>query len=416
MINGIGIDTVEISRIKKVVSRSEKFLEKIFSKQELKYIESRNYNASTIAGMFSAKESVSKTLGTGIRGFDWTDIEIIHDDLGKPTVKLNRGAKDIADEKCLKNIIVSISHDKEKAMSIALGENVDYKKIEENKNFLDVKDILIKRDKNSHKGTYGKVGVIGGSKGMSGAPYITSLSALRTGSGIVYTMVPDSISTVLEIKSIEAIVKAFKCNGEGFTITNIEDVIIGCENLDAIALGPGMGVDYERIELVSEILKRVSLPVVVDADAINCLGENKEILKNRENPTILTPHLAEFSRLIEVDIDEIQKNREKYSQKFAREHGVVMVLKGRNTVVCDEKNIYINTTGNPGMATAGSGDALTGMISSFLGQGLTAYEAAKLGVYLHGVAGDIAAMDKGEYSLITRDIVSAIPYAIKTII
>ena len=418
MMTGIGIDTIEISRIKNAVSRNKRFLEKIFSEKELKYIKSKNYNVSTIAGMFSAKESISKALGTGIRGFDWTDIEIIHDDLGKPNVKLNNYAKEILDEKQYDSISVSISHDRDKAISIsiAVGEKENYKNIDENKNVQEIKDILIKREKNSHKGTYGKVGIIGGSKGMSGAPYLASSAALRTGSGLVYTMVPDSIATVLEIKSVEAIIKSFKCNGEGFIISNIEDVIDQCKNLDIIAIGPGLGVDYQRIELTSEILTRVDSPIVVDADGINCLVENKEILKSRKSTTILTPHLMEFSRLIKVDQDEIQKNRAKYSQKFAREYGVTMVLKGPNTIVCDSENMYINTTGNPGMATAGSGDTLTGMIVSLLGQGLSAYDASKLGVYLHGIAGDIAASDKGEYGLIARDIVNAIPYAIKTII
>lgn len=415
MIMGIGIDIIEVSRIENAVSRNKKFLEKLFSKRELNYIASRNYNSSTIAGMFSAKESISKALGTGIRGFNWKDIEIIHDKLGKPIVELNGNAREIANDKHLENISLSISHDKKTAISIAIGEGINYKKIEEKENVCETKDILIKRDKDSHKGTYGRVGVIAGSKGMSGAPYLTSSAAIRTGSGLVYTMVPDSISTILEIKSVEAVVKSFKSNEEGFIKESIEDIVEQSNKLDVIALGPGMGINSEKIELVEEILKRVDLPTVVDADGINCLCDNKKLLKNRSKPTIITPHLGEFSRLIKKDIDEIQGNREKYSREFAKEYGVILVLKGHETIVCDGERLYVNNTGNPGMATAGSGDVLTGIIVSLLGQGIPSYDAAKLGVYLHGLSGDIVAEDKGEHGLIASDIVNAIPYAIKRI-
>ncbi len=413
MIKGIGIDIIEVSRVENAVKKNRRFLDKIFSEREIEYIEKRNYNKFTIAGLFASKESVSKALGTGIRGFSWMDIEITHNSLGKPEVELKRNAKKLAEEKDINSISVSISHIKDQALSISIAEEIVCEKKEKSKDLNELENILINRRKNSNKGTYGRVGVIAGSKGMTGAPFLSSSSALRTGSGLVYTMVPECISEIMSIKSVEAIVKSFKDNGEGFSRACIKEIIDYSDSLDVIALGPGLGVDEDRIELVSEILKKVKVPIVLDADAINCICKNKGTLINRKQATILTPHPGEFSRLINIDIDKIESNREQYSMDFAKKYGIILVLKGNKTIVCDGNEIYINPTGNPGMATAGSGDVLTGMIASLVGQGIDAFKAAKMGVYLHGLAGDIVKEEKGEYGIIASDILNSIPFAIK---
>lgn len=411
MIKGIGIDIIEVPRIEAAYKKNKRFLEKLFTDTEISYVKSRSFNSFTIAGLFSAKESVSKALGTGIRGFSWTDIEITHDDLGKPLVELKNNARDIALEKKIENVMLSISHIKEQAISISVAEGSEMKN--KSINVKEIKNILINRDKNSHKGTYGKIGIIGGSKGMSGAPFLASSSALRTGSGLVYTIVPDVISTVLEIKTLEAIVKSFKSSDKGFSKSSIKDILDFSSKLDVLALGPGLGLDIDIIEFVRKLLENIKCPIVLDADGINAISENREILKNIEQKAVLTPHPMEFSRLINVDVEDIQNNREKYSMEFAREYKVVLVLKGHKTIVCDGENLYINSTGNPGMATAGSGDVLTGMITSLIGQGIEVFNAAKLGVYLHGLAADIVKEEIGEHSLIASDIINAIPFAIK---
>ena len=413
MIRGIGIDIIEVSRIENAIKKNSRFLTKTFSSKEIVYIESRKYNIFTIAGLFACKESISKSLGTGIRGFSWTDIEITHDDLGKPIVELKRNAKKIAEDKKISNISVSISHIKDQAISISIAEGYTYKERENQKTISEFQDTIINRNEDSHKGIYGRVGVIAGSKGMTGAPFLSSSSALRTGSGLVYTMVPKCISEIMQIKSVEAIVKPFEDNGDGFSKSSIKEILDYSKTLDVIALGPGLGIDQDRIELVSQILQKADCPIVLDADAINCIGENKEVLISRRPRTVLTPHMGEFSRLIGVDIETIKSNREKYSMEFSKIYGVVLVLKGNKTIVCDGDNIYINSTGNAGMATAGSGDVLTGMIASLIGQGIECFKAAKLGVYLHGLAGDIVKEEKGEYGMIASDIVSSIPFAIK---
>ena len=183
--------------------------------------------------------------------------------------------------------------------------------------------------------------------------------------------------------------------------------------MDVIALGPGFGVDDERIKFVEEILKNIDKPIVLDADGINCCSLAPDILLKKKGELVITPHPGELARLLGVSIGEIQKNREKYAKLTSENFNVITVLKGANTIVADkEGTIYVNKTGNPGMATAGSGDVLTGIISSFIGQGIESKKAAMLGVYLHGVAGDLAKTQKGEYGIIASDIVEYIPYAI----
>lgn len=417
MIKGIGIDLIEVDRIEKAISRNDRFLERVFSTAELDYLKTRNYNKFTVSGLFASKEAVSKALGTGINGFDWKDIEICKDHLGKPMVLLKRYAQNVAESRGIRDIHISISHDKENAISIAVAEGTQQRYGAESDMMTElIRESLFKRKSESHKGTYGRVGVIAGSKGMSGAPFLSSSSAMRTGSGLVYTIVPSSISEVVEIKSVEAIVKSFDDLGRGgFIKENIEDIIAYAEMLDVIAIGPGLGVDEDRVELVSEILKNSRIPVVVDADGLNCIAKNKAVLLNRTYPTVLTPHEGEFERLLKDEgmHGDIKMNREKYSMDFAKKYNVILALKGPRTIVCDGKDIYVNSTGNPGMATAGSGDVLTGIVASLIGQGIGAFEATKIAVYLHGLSGDIAKCEKGEYGLIARDIIESIPYAIK---
>lgn len=416
MLNNIGIDIIEIDRIDKLVSKSRNFLDKVYTDLEIEYIKSRNYNPNTIAGLFSAKEAISKVLGTGIRGFRWKDIEISHDVLGKPMVTLKGNAEKLANSKGIGNIHLSISHNRSDAISIAIGTKVEKKSENNTGNFNWAKGILIDRKEDSNKGSYGRVGIIAGSKGMVGAAYLSSKASLRTGSGLVYSIVPESISTILQVKSIENIIKSFgDLNSDGFTRNSILDILEYCKSMDAIAIGPGIGVDEDNVELVEQLLHTIQAPIVLDADGINCVSNKKSILLNRNNKLIITPHPGELSRLINISIEEIQNNREKYSMEVSKKYGVIVVLKGNKTIVCNNEEIYINTTGNPGMATAGSGDVLTGIIVSLLGQGIDSFTSAKLGVFIHGLAGDIARDEKGEYSLIASDIIENIPLAINKI-
>ncbi|NMA86916.1 MAG: NAD(P)H-hydrate dehydratase [Tissierellia bacterium] len=274
---------------------------------------------------------------------------------------------------------------------------------------------LPKRNSNSHKGNYGRIGIIAGSQGMIGSAYLASMAALRSGAGLVYNIVPKSLLEIFSIKLIEAIILPVEDNNTGyFTLNSLKDIENIIKDKDVLALGPGIGVDNERKELVKYILLNYKGPIVLDADGLNCISHNPSILSKRKGATVLTPHPGEMARLLNTSIDKIQQDRIEYSKNFSKEYDIILALKGYKTIVTNGEDLYINTTGNPGMATAGSGDVLTGIITSFIGQGLEPFKAAKLGVYIHGLAGDLVKIHKGEYGLIARDIVENIPKAIYT--
>ena len=414
MIVGSGVDIVKVSRIKDLVSKKQySFLNKIFTEYEMDYIEGKNNNVRTISGIFASKEAISKVLGAGIGKVNWKDIEIFHSPKGKPIVRLYAEGLRLCKKLGINSIHLSISHENEYAIAFAVGEGEKYKKpisIPDS-----VKGLLPKRDKDSHKGTFGRVGIMAGSTGMTGAAYLSTMAALRAGSGLVYSIAPKGIGEILSIKLIEAIIKPVEDDNTGcFTLNSFGEIKRIIEDLDVLAIGPGIGVDEQRMELVEKILLGYKKPVILDADGINCVSRgNLDIFLNRKGVTIITPHLGELSRLLKVDIKEIQKNPLKYSKYASNKYNIIVVLKGANTIVSNSNGeTYINTSGNPGMATAGSGDVLTGIIASLVGQGVKPYEAAMLGVYFHGLAGDLAKSDKGEYGMIARDILDNIPYAL----
>jgi NAD(P)H-hydrate epimerase len=409
-----GVDIVNVSRISKILlEKKDSFYKKIMTDKEIDYICSRNHNPKTIAGIFAAKEAISKTLGTGIGAIGWKDMEILHDDKGKPYVNFSDKGKKIIEELMLNVIEISITHEEEYAIAFAIGYGKQDESI-----VVDpyIKKLLPKRKRDSHKGNYGRVGIIGGSKGMTGAPYLATQAALRSGSGLVYTLVPKSLENIMAVKLTEAIIKPIEDENKGFfTLKSIEDIKKEIKSMDVLAIGPGFGVDIERAQLLREILNYFKGPIVLDADGINCIALDPSTLANREGITIMTPHPGELANFLKKTTKEIQGDRINYSKYVSEKYNVIMVLKGVNTIITGKGEIFLNPTGNPGMATAGSGDILTGIIASFIGQGLNSFKGAVLGVYCHGLAGDIAKLDKGEYGLIATDILENIPYSIKKI-
>lgn len=271
---------------------------------------------------------------------------------------------------------------------------------------------LIERNKNSHKGTYGRVGLVGGSLGMTGSMTLASLAALKSGSGYVFCVIPKSLLTIMSIKLTESIIVPISDNNNHFSNDSIEKILQKTKSYDAIAIGMGMGIDENRVKLVETLIKNSEKPLLIDADGINCLKNIKESLLIREN-IVITPHPNELANFLDIPISDIQANRKHYCEYVANKYLITVVLKGHQTLVASpNKDTYINYTGNPGMATAGSGDVLSGMITSFMGQGLSLFNAAKLGVYLHGLAGDFAKEHYNETSLIASDIVDNIYKAI----
>ncbi|MBZ2176020.1 NAD(P)H-hydrate dehydratase [Schnuerera sp. xch1] len=411
-----GVDIIKVSRIENLLNKErDRFLNKIFTQDEIEYIKIKDYNSQTVSGLFAAKEAISKLLGTGVGKVNWKHMEILHDKKGKPLVKLHNKGYKISKALNIENIKLSITHENEYALAFVTGETIKCQKDIIIPKY--IKRMLPKREKDSHKGTYGRVGIIAGSKGMTGAPYLSAMAALRSGSGLVYAIVPDAISNILSVKLTEAIIKPIGNNIDHFTMDSVKEILKAIEGMEALAIGPGMGTDEERIELVKEILLTFHKPVVIDADGINCISkDNPDVLLNRQEPTIITPHPGEMSKLVKTRIEDIQKNRVEYSKYVSNRYKIITVLKGAGTIVSSEKGeVYVNTTGNAGMATAGSGDVLTGVIAGFLGQNIDPYKAAILGVYCHGLAGDLAEIDKGQYGMIARDILQNIPKSINKI-
>ncbi|MBL7574757.1 NAD(P)H-hydrate dehydratase [Peptoniphilus asaccharolyticus] len=259
-----------------------------------------------------------------------------------------------------------------------------------------MKGILKKRNPNSHKGTYGKVGIIAGSKGMTGSAYLASNAALRTGSGLVYNIVSKDILDIMTLKYIEPIAKSFD---------DINSMMGFLENLNSLCVGPGMGTEKQSEDILKAVLS-VEKSLLVDADGINLLAKNLDLLKSRKYPTVLTPHTVEFSRLTGLSPEYINKNRVECAENFTKEYDVTLVLKGHNTIVASKDKTYMNVSGNPGMATAGSGDVLSGIITSLLGRNIDSFDAAKLGVFMHGMAGDFAADTFSMDSLVASDIIN----------
>lgn len=278
-----------------------------------------------------------------------------------------------------------------------------------------MRKIIRKRRRNSHKGDYGHVLVIAGSVGLTGAAYLASEAALLMGSGLVTCAIPKSLNNIMAKKLSEVMTLPLEDRDRGYFPTSAFSKIIRfSEKTHAVAIGPGISQKSDVKKLVKKLIRNLNKPIVLDADGINCIADEPEILKKAKKSLVITPHPGEMSRLIRKRIDHIQKNRKKTAKEISKKYGITVVLKGADTVVASrDGHIYINKTGNPGMASGGVGDVLTGVIASLIGQGFTPFEAAKYGVYIHGRAGDIAAKEKGEVSLRAQDVLNNIPNAIK---
>lgn len=274
-----------------------------------------------------------------------------------------------------------------------------------------VKEMFPARDPWGHKGTFGKVFCLCGSVGFTGAPVFASRAAVRTGNGLVYLGVPQSIWEVVAKKCDEAMPFPLSDQGGKLSLVAEREIRQRIAPCDAVLIGCGLGRSDESDTLTRNLLN-IDKPLVLDADGINALQGHTELLQKRTAPTIFTPHEGEFLR-----IGDLSAGREESAAAFAKAHNVTLVLKGHRTVIAaPDGRIAVNPTGNSGMAKGGSGDVLSGMILSLLGQGLTPFDACCAGVYLHGLAGDLAADEKTEYAMIPTDMIEKIPEAYKQIL
>lgn len=275
---------------------------------------------------------------------------------------------------------------------------------------------LLQRKADSHKGDYGRILILAGSSRFSGAALLCAESTLRAGAGAVTVGIPKSInSAVVKNKTKEVMTLPLPESKEGaLSLTAFSKIKLFLNNSDVLIIGPGLGNHKSTYALVRKIVKGANLPMVIDADALNALNHHLEILKQHKGKVILTPHTKEMARLFGISIDFIQKNRKMVAKKYAKHYNIIIILKGHQSIITDgARKFCINNTGNPGMATAGSGDVLSGILGAFLAQGLDAFSAAKYATHIHGLAGDIAAFDKTQIGLIASDIISRIPDALK---
>lgn len=279
----------------------------------------------------------------------------------------------------------------------------------------DAARLIPQRPRNSHKGTFGHVFVIAGSVGLTGAAALASESALRVGAGMVTLGVPESLNPIMEEKLTEVMtVPLPETDVQSLSIDAKAKIFSFLERANVVAIGPGLSRNPETVELIHQLCTEIQLPKVIDADGLNALSEKRELLDQLNAQTILTPHPGEMARLLSSTPQVVESDRIGVAQQFAQQHGVTLVLKGAPTIIADASgDVYINSTGNPGMATAGMGDVLTGAIAGLLAQSLSPVDAAVLGVYLHGLAGNIAAQKVGEYGLLAGDALSALSEVVK---
>lgn len=272
-----------------------------------------------------------------------------------------------------------------------------------------VQKILPKRALDAHKGDFGRVLLLCGSRGYTGAAALSAMGALRSGAGLVYLGVPESIYVIEAAKLNEPIVFPLPEEKGMFSEKAVDDIIAMLPKMDAVLVGPGMGNSSGTFAVVKAVLEYAFCPVVLDADGINVLSGHIDLLRGRTGPTVLTPHAGEFKRLG----FELTADREAIARNFASQTGSVLLLKGNGTVISDGNTTYLNSTGNPGMAVGGSGDVLAGMITALLGQKIPPLEAAACAAWLHGAAGDICAKKLGQYGMLPTDMLQVLPRLLK---
>lgn len=272
---------------------------------------------------------------------------------------------------------------------------------------------VFNRPDDSNKGTLGSLLCICGSYGMAGAAIMAGKAALRCGIGLLKIAVPKSIYPVCATNILESVYYPLEETSNGVISSKNTDFLLEmCEKSSAVVIGCGLSVCDDTKNLVQSVITNCEKPLVIDADALNCICNKPEILKNLKVPAIITPHPGEMARLLHSTPKTVNSNRENTAIDFAKKFGVVTVLKGAGTIIASpDGEVYINHTGNSGMATGGSGDVLSGIIGSLLAQGASPINAAAAGVFLHGTIGDLAAEELGKISMLPTDMIDMIPTA-----
>lgn len=272
-----------------------------------------------------------------------------------------------------------------------------------------IQALLPERDPWGHKGTFGKILLLCGSRGFTGAAYLAAMGALRSGVGLVFLGVPESIYAIEAVKLNEPVVFPLPEEDGKLSGQALAEISQRLPQMDAVLIGCGLGQSAGTFAVVKAVLETASCPVVVDADGINLLSGHRDILRRRQHATILTPHDGEFARMG----GPVGKDRMESAAQLATDWNSFVLLKGHETCITDGQVGYINSTGNPGMAVGGSGDVLAGIITALLGQGIAPLEAAACGAWLHGAAGDLCAKELGQYGMLPTDMLLRLPRLLK---
>lgn len=273
----------------------------------------------------------------------------------------------------------------------------------------DVLEILPERSACAHKGDFGKMLLLCGSRGYTGAAALAAMGALRSGGGLIYLGVPESIYSIEAVKLTEPLVFPLPDSQGMLSEEAVQHVAERLDGMDALLIGPGLGQSSGTLAVLEYVMSHFRGPVVVDADGLNMLSMHKNIVRRRTGITVITPHEGEFKRLG----GSVGADRKAAAEVMARDFGCIVVLKGHGTVITDGSHTYLNTTGNPGMAVGGCGDILAGMITSFLAQGISPLEASAIGAWLHGAAGDACAQQMGQYGMLPSDMLEVLPRLMK---
>lgn len=272
-----------------------------------------------------------------------------------------------------------------------------------------IQALLPERDPWGHKGTFGKILLLCGSRGFTGAAYLAAMGALRSGAGLVFLGVPESIYAIEAVKLNEPVVFPLPEEDGKLSGQALAEISQRLPQMDAVLIGCGLGQSAGTFAVVKAVLETASCPVVVDADGINLLSGHRDILRRRQHATILTPHDGEFARMG----GPVGKDRMESAAQLATDWNSFVLLKGHETCITDGQVGYINSTGNPGMAVGGSGDVLAGIITALLGQGIAPLEAAACGAWLHGAAGDLCNKELGQYGMLPTDMLLRLPRLLK---
>jgi NAD(P)H-hydrate epimerase len=271
------------------------------------------------------------------------------------------------------------------------------------------------RSNEGHKGTFGDVLFVAGAASYLGAPYFSALSFMKAGGGYARLAAPRAMTPFIANAGKEVVFLPQKETASGsISPENLNGLLEWANKVDMVVLGPGLSLDPETQQLVCELTSRIEKPLLVDGDGITALSQDLEVIKGRKAETILTPHLGEMARITNMDVPDMDTNKIETIQRTAKDINATIVLKGPHSLIgYPDERVFINLTGNPGMATAGSGDVLTGSIAAMFGLGLSLDEAARTGVFVHGLSGDLAAEAKGEDGITAQDILNFLPFAMK---